>query len=622
MSFFNHTGKKRSVQTTLQYVFFFLIFVIFLAYISYFAVSESRKIKSRAFEEIGNDVVTTAAFTDEDIKSINTVMQNVAYSNLVKEHFLEYLNKPVSDTKNGYTSIKNIEVLTDLLTAIIGPSRPVDQIYLYALDKGYVGVGLDNSNSDGSVRDMPWYDDLMNSGNNRIMFCDKDKRLEKYFTYSEGSQFITVCSVYLSTFYSPQGVVEIKHSISSLISKLKNIDTGTYNERIYIYDPNGNIIYNSSEDPHGYEYYKAVSSADIPADALRHIDHGKSTHLFAQVSSYSGFTTVIATDNRDLYRPINDFIKAYVIIFLGFVVLVLILSYAVSKIITIPVMKMYTQISGLHTEGELFLEGKLDRIDTNIIELDTLYSAVVAMHERAQSSARKEIALNNQRLQSQILALQSQMNPHFLYNSLATIQAMADEGMNDEVVTMCQTISRILRYISSNKDPLVSINEDTAHARDFLECMKMRYGDDLIYEIDVPNEMKDIKIPKLCLQLIVENSIKFATKSVKPPWRIRITGKVTDIYWEISVKDNGEGFSQEDIEAINEKIRIINETELMPDLEINGMGLMNIYIRFKTLYRGKHIFRISNAAEGGAIVTIGGEHADDREDAAESVKDE
>ena len=154
-------------------------------------------------------------------------MQNVAYSNLVKEHFLEYLNRPASDTKNGYTSIKNIEVLTDLLTAIIGPSRPVDQIYLYALDEGYVGVGLDNSNSNGSVRDMPWYNDIMNSDNNRIMFCDTDKRLEKYFTYSEGSQFITVCSTYLSTFYSPQGVVEIKHSISSLISKLKNIKTPT-----------------------------------------------------------------------------------------------------------------------------------------------------------------------------------------------------------------------------------------------------------------------------------------------------------------------------------------------------------------------------------------------------------
>ena len=620
MSFFNHTHKKRSVQKTLQYVFFFLIFVIFLAYISYYAVSESRKIKSRAFEAIGNDVGTTSAFTDEDIENINTVMQNVAYSNLVKEHFLEYLNKPVSDTKGEYSSMKNIEVLTDLLTAIIGPSRPVDQIYLYTLDKGYVGVGLDNANSDGSVRDMPWYEDLMKSGNNKIIFCDEDKRLEKYFTYSEGSRFITVCSVYLSTFYSQQGVVEIKHSISSLISKLKNIDTGTYNERIYIFDPNGNIIYNSSDDSHGYEYYNEISSENIPSDVPQHIDYKKSTHLFAQISSYSGFMTVIATDNRDLYRPIYDFIKAYLLLFLGFVILVLVLSYAVSRIITIPVMKMYTQISGLHKEGELFLEGKLERIDTNIIELDTLYSAVVDMHDRAQLSAKREIALNNQRLQSQILALQSQMNPHFLYNSLATIQAMADEGMNDEVVTMCQTISRILRYISSNKDPLVNISDDIAHARDYLECMKMRYGDDLKYEIDIPEEMMNIKIPKLCLQLIAENSIKFATKSVKPPWRIKISGKITGIYWEISVRDNGEGFSEDDIKEINEKTEYINETEMLPDLEINGMGLMNIYIRFKTLYRGKHIFKISNATDGGAIVTIGGEHAESAIDAAESVK--
>ena len=199
------------------------------------------------------------------------------------------------------------------------------------------------------------------------------------------------------------------------------------------------------------------------------------------------------------------------------------------------------------------------------------------------------------------------MNPHFLYNSLATISAMADEGMNEEVTRMCQTISRILRYISSDKEPLVSIKEDVAHAKDYLECMKMRYGDNLTYEIDIPDEMAELKIPKLCLQLIVENSIKFATKSVKPPWRIKMSGVMTGIYWEISVKDNGTGFSAEDLKEINEKIASINETDLLPDLEINGMGLMNIYIRFKTLYHGKHIFRISNNAEGGALVTIGGE---------------
>ena len=600
-------SKKKSVQRTLQYVFFLIIIVIFLAYMGYFVFSESRKIKTRAFETVRGDTLTTSAFADEEVRSINTVMQNVAYSNLVKEHFLAYLNRPDAGGSDSYSDTQNIKVLTDLLTAIIGPSRPVDQIYLYSLEKGCVGVGLDNTNTSVSVMDMPWYNDLEDSDNNRFIFCDQDKRLDKYFTYAEGSRFLTICSVYQSSFYKPQGVIEVKRSISSLASKLSNLDTGSYNEKIYIYDRSWNIIYESADDGISSSYAKMLSSGDLLSDSPSHISYGGDTHLFVNTSSYSGFTTVIAINDHDLYRPIIDYIKANVLIFLAFTVLIMILSYVVSRIITTPVMKMYSSISSLHTDKDSFLEESLDAIDTDILELDTLYSAIVDMHDQAKASMNREIVLSNQRLQSQILALQSQMNPHFLYNSLATISAMADEGMNREVILMCQTISRILRYISSDKEPLVSIKEDAMHAKDYLECMKMRYGDDLVYDIDIPQAMEDLMIPKLCLQLIVENSVKYTTKNVKAPWKISVTGKVTGIYWEISVKDNGKGFTEEDIKEINDKIDYINKTDLLPDLEINGMGLMNIYIRFKTLYHGKHIFRVSNVADGGALVTIGGQ---------------
>ncbi len=600
--------SKKSVQNALQLMFFLLVTVVFLAYISYFIISESRKIKTQAFETLSRDAQTASAFMDEEIKNVNTVMQNVAYSNLVKEHFLIYMNRDDSNSEGRYSEMQNIKVLTDLLTAIMGPSRPVDQIYLYSLDGGCVGVGLDNSNTGDNVTDRPWYDDLVRNDDNHLVFCDEDDRLDKFYTYDEGSRFLTVASVYLSTYYNPQGVIEVKHSISSLISKLKKIDTGVYNERIYIYDQTGKSIYDFSDDSMADEYAPYVIGTDPPVyDEPRHISYNKNTHLFADTSSYSGFTTVIAIDNSDVYGPIYDYVKANLLIFAGAVILILLLSYVVSRIITIPVMKMYSSISSLHTDDESILTGSLEKIDTNIIELDTLYKAVMDMHDRAKSSMNREIVLNNQRLQSQILALQSQMNPHFLYNSLATISAMADEGMNDEVVKMCQTISRILRYISSDKEPLVPLSVDASHATDYLECMKMRYGDDLIYDINIPDEMNDIKIPKLCLQLIVENSIKYTTKNVRAPWRISIDGRLTGMYWEISVKDNGPGFLEEDLKVINEKIDYINKTDMLPGLEINGMGLMNIYIRFKTLYHGRHIFRVSNCAEGGALVTIGGD---------------
>ncbi len=601
--------NKKSVQTTLQLVFFFLTFIIFGAYISYFLSSESRKIKTQAFNTVVNDAETISTFMDEEISSVNSVIQNIAYSNLVRDHFLTYLNKPVSNGNGNYSGMQNLKELTDVLTAIIGPSRSVDQIYLYSLDKGCVGVGLDNFNSEEiSVTEKSWYEALINDESNKLIFCDQDTNLKKYFSYAEGASFLTICSVYQSSYYKPQGVIEVKQSLASLTPKLNKIGTGTYREKKYIYDQNGALVYSSFMDDEASRYFGLLTPSDIEeTDVVHHITHNKDTHIFAITSSYSGFTTVIVINNHDIYIPIFDFIKANLLIFLIFIIFALILSYVVSRVITLPVKKMYTNIESLHTDEENILNDSLEDINTNIIELDSLYSAVVEMHEKTKDSIKREIALNNQNIQSQILALNSQMNPHFLYNSLATISAMADEGMNKEVINMCQTISRILRYISSDKEHLVSIQKDVSHVKDYLDCMKMRYGDDLIYDINIPDEMSELNIPKLCLQLIVENSIKFATKGVKAPWKIDVTGHMTDTYWEITVRDNGPGFSEPDLNELNNKIEEINNNSFLPSLEINGMGLLNIYIRFKILYSGKHIFRIDNSESGGAIVTIGGD---------------
>ena len=114
--------NKKSVQTTLQLVFFLLITAIFGAYISYYIVTESRKIKTQAFKTVSQDAQTMSTFMDEEISNVYAVMQNVAYSNLVKDHFLTYLNKPVSNSTGNYSGMQNLKELTDVLTAIIGPS--------------------------------------------------------------------------------------------------------------------------------------------------------------------------------------------------------------------------------------------------------------------------------------------------------------------------------------------------------------------------------------------------------------------------------------------------------------------------------------------------------------------
>ncbi|MCR2021985.1 sensor histidine kinase, partial [Blautia pseudococcoides] len=136
--------------------------------------------------------------------------------------------------------------------------------------------------------------------------------------------------------------------------------------------------------------------------------------------------------------------------------------------------------------------------------------------------------------------------------------------------------------------------------------LKLRFGRALTFDVDVEDEMLEITMPKLCIQLLVENAVKFTTQSTPPPWHITIEGFMDMTEWCVSVKDNGTGFSREVIDSLQEKINEIRKSGLLPSLELDGMGLMNIYIRFYLTYHAVFIFNLGNLPEGGAIVTIGG----------------
>lgn len=605
--------KAKSIQSTLFFTYFYLLISVLIVLMSFFIALEAKKIKKSAFQALTQNVNTIYSYIDDEAKTLDTVAQNIAYSNLIKERFSNYINNVTADTsvndKNkAYNNIQNTKALIDMLTAILGPNQPVVQIYLYSLDKGTFGVGLDTSASQKSARDYPWYAPFMSSEHFKLLTCDQDERLTKFYSYKNGATFISLYEMYYDTYNIPQGIIEVKNPIASLKKKIRNT-VKTYNENIFIYDQNGKCIYPELSKTKYSGYYSSISAKGSAAASEKNAQfykYDKDTYIFYKISDYTGYTVAIAINSIDLFKPIYDYIKVNVLILISIAVAMLLLSYISAEIITTPIKKIYRQVQSFklakpNSDSNIFPD-----INTHIIEFNTLYSALIDMQRKAQLSMEREITLQNQEMQSRMLALQSQMNPHFLYNSLATIQCMADEHMDEEIQSMCQNISNILRYISSNKELLVPLKLEIENTLNYLQCMKIRYDDDLIYEITIPDEMLNINIPKLCLQLIVENSIKFATKSVKPPWNVRVNGTITSSYWEISIADNGTGFGEEEIEDLNKKIEEINKTGLLPNLEIHGMGLLNIYIRFKLLYKGSHIFRISNLAKGGALLTIGG----------------
>jgi two-component system sensor histidine kinase YesM len=236
-------------------------------------------------------------------------------------------------------------------------------------------------------------------------------------------------------------------------------------------------------------------------------------------------------------------------------------------------------------------------------ELYELNESFSAMRFKLKASMDELLETRKQELKSRNLALQSQINPHFYYNSLASVIALAENDQPDEVIRMCRNLTKIMRYITNTQN-IVTIQEEIDYINQYLDCMKVRYQTSLNYIIDIDPELSREPIPRLIIQPLVENAIKYGIDS-EPPWGIAIHGYLKDDGWRIEVMDSGNGFSEESIERIWTRIKDAEAVLGLPEMQINGMGTLNVYLRWHLYAGDTMIFEFGNTDAGHAIVTIG-----------------
>jgi len=592
--------KARTIRTSMFYTYAIILIIACFIYYALFVVFEVQNVGRQTLATISQNSTTIGNSIDDQLDDLNMVTMNVAYSNIIKTTFAEYNHSTNVDDSDYFN---NTKMLGDLLIAIIGPNFPADQINLYSLDNGVFASGVNNGYYSNNTKDMYWYDEVMNaSGYKVIINTGEDDKLSKYYNGIYKRSFISLFRVYYNVFNNPQGIVEAKKSANSVFSSAIT-HKSIYGENIYVFDSAGNLVFPITADDKTFYFLK---SQEILSEggSSQTVESANGTEVLAcSYSTSSGFTTIVALPQSSLYSNAWEYFRNTAVITLFMILACMFIAYFAARHITNPIDLIYKQVASFrldqaHTKAN---------IHTSIYELNSLNDGFYDMQEKLRESIERQLLLQNQEMQSKMLALQSQMNPHFLFNSISAIQSMAEEGMDKEIIVMCQAIANLLRYISSDSDKLVPLQTELKHTENYLTCMMIRYQEDLTYSVDVPESMLPLKIPKLCIQLLVENAIKFST-SIKPPWHIKIRGFVVDNCYYISVIDNGPGFDPETILTIEEKIRQIDKSGLLPSLEIKGMGLMNIYIRLKILNSTNFTFRLENLESGGASVTIGGWH--------------
>ena len=216
-------------------------------------------------------------------------------------------------------------------------------------------------------------------------------------------------------------------------------------------------------------------------------------------------------------------------------------------------------------------------------------------------------------MQAYLRALQSQMNPHFLYNMLSAIIESGEEENSPRTVAMCMKLTDMMRYIADyNNNDRTTFAYELKHARNYLDLMKERYENRFDYWINADADTLHIPVPKLIVQPLAENCFKHGFEGCRPPWHIDISLHRQNGGWELIVRDNGTGISKSKIEEIHQ--RVVSFTRDMPEgfktLKAEGMGLVNSILRLTLLQKTPPTYEIKNQTGGGTIIRIGGE-ADD-----------
>jgi sensor histidine kinase YesM len=471
------------------------------------------------------------------------------------------------------------------------------------------------------------YLDYSNSYNSLIISKDEIKKIKRisslmnsdlYYTvspphqdeWSGNSDMVISLDRTLRDNYQVYGVIQVNKSVD----EIDNLCTNSDNGKIYltaIYDNSGKIIYNNFPDSSGIAGLKSDklynTSIESNNSGNYEVKSSDSQELyFAYFSKLDNVNwTIVQFEDFSVYNKSINFMRNIVIFtFILAYVVILIFVYVFTSSLTKPIKKLIKSIASVNIQSDNI---NIARKTTNN-EITVLSETTQMMLKEIQITTKNMLESREREMKAHLLALQSQLNPHFLYNTLAVIGAYGQNNGNNIVSRMSSELGNLLRYTVDFNISTTTIEDEFNFIKSYLYIMGMRYQNFLEYEISCEHEMEQIIVPKLILQPLVENCFKHGLIDIEPKWKVNVKGYIRSNFWYIEVVDNGKGFDEQKIEELYKRAedakKNIEISEVSADIKTGGLGLINTIIRLHIFYSGAEFFKIEQG-EGKPII-IGG----------------
>lgn len=296
------------------------------------------------------------------------------------------------------------------------------------------------------------------------------------------------------------------------------------------------------------------------------------------------------TEYQDFFMQM---IRFSIIAFALILILITFLSYYIPLSITHPIRKL-SEVTDQVAKGDLTVRSDVRSGAEVSVLNDSLNTMIDKINELLEQVKTEQGRLRK----AEFELLQSQINPHFLYNTLDTIVWLAEAGEQKKVVDMVGSLSDFFRTSLNQGKDMVSVKEELQHSRSYLEIQQVRYQDILQYEIQVPEPLFCYLIPKITIQPLVENALYHGIKNKRGIGKIMITGKREKDYFVLIVEDNGAGMSRERLEAVRKGMNQKSQTE--KDI----YALYNVNERIRLNFGQKYGLSIDSVLGEGTTVQV------------------
>ncbi len=467
---------------------------------------------------------------------------------------------------------------------------------LYAdSNDGYISTGMTRVSRD-SFQKENWYKAaLEDTDKSHMISTVTGRNIATDVGYSVDDVFSIVKAVKDRESGRVKGVLlmDIGHSIIS--SAIRDSQLGGEGF-VFVLDDENHMVYT----PINSVVYRIRPQWLTNEDETLTVDIGNGRYLVRfKKSDMTGWKTVSVTSYDELMGDFNRMIGVYTAVLLATLLLVQYLSLRVSDNITRPIKRLRDLMINTE-EGNLSLRFESDSHD----EISDLGMSFNHMIERIQELLDRVRLEEDQKRKAELKIVQEQFKPHFLYNTLDTINWMAREHGAKDIVSLVDALTNVFRISLSHGKENITIKEEINYISSYLYVQKTRYEDKLLFEIDADDDCMQTKVPKLILQPLVENAIYHGIKLKRGTGHINISVHRIEDCICMSVADDGKGMDESTRDSLRDLLKTGERSEEVSADDNQSFGLFYVKERLQQRYGNDYRVEVESTQDIGTRISI------------------